>query len=460
MPDIIVIGGGTGGVAAAIRATQLGASVTMIEQAELGGNCVNRNCIPLTSMLASVELFRRIGRAGEMGIEVGQASLNPAKVVKRARQVSDDLREGLSALLPVCGVEVVAGTARLAGPKTVAVNGQTLQAERAIVIATGARWAAPPEGIDPDAVTTPHQAMNLEPLPGHALILGGGPVELEFATLYAALGCKATLVIDGAYPLPAEDYDIGQRLQGALREQGIQMFTNAVIKSAVKTGSGVQAVIASRKGETELTVDQLLWAGRRPNTVGLGLAEVGVKLDAERGGAVVVDPHQQSSVPGIYAVGDVVGAPFYSSVATVEGLIAAENALGRPRQLDRLLLPRFAFTIPEVGCVGLTEDQAEEAGYELEVINIALDSNSRAGGLNETEGGIKLVANKKQGKILGAHIIGHRATELVAEAALAIQLEALAEDWAWAVRVHPTLSESMVEAGRAVLGQALYIPPM
>ncbi len=458
MPDLIVIGGGTGGVSAAIRASQLGAKVTLIEQAELGGNCVNRNCIPLTSLLASVELFMRIRQAGQMGIEVGQPTLQPAKMVERARQISGELREGLGGLLPAYGIEIVAGQARLLGPKTVEVNGQKLQAERAIVVATGAGWAAPPDGIDPAAVTTPHQAMNLEPIPAQALIWGAGPVELEFATLYACLGSKVTLVIEGAYPLPAEDYDIGQRLQGALREQGIQMFTNATLKAAVKSGDEVKAVISTRKGETELTVSQLLWAGRRPYSAGLGLAEVGVKLDAA--GAVVVNPAQQTSVPGIYAVGDVTGPPFYSSVATVEGLVAAENILGRPRQLDRRLILRFAFTVPEVGCVGLTEEQAEDAGYEVEVINLALDTNSRATGLNETTGGIKIVANKKQGKILGVHIIGHRATELVAEAAMAVQLEALAEDWAWAVRVHPTLSESLVEAGRAVMKQALYIPPL
>jgi dihydrolipoamide dehydrogenase len=355
-------------------------------------------------------------------------------------------------------VEIIAGQARLVGPKTVEVNGQKLQAERAIVVATGAGWGVPPEGIDPAAITTPQQAMNLEPIPAQVLIWGGGPVELEFATLYACLGSKVALVIDGAYPLPTEDYDIGQRLQGALREQGIQMFTNATLKTAVKSGDEVKAVISTRKGETELTVQQLLWAGRRPNSAGFGLAEVGVKLDAA--GAVVVNPAQQTSVPSIYAVGDVTGPPFYSSVATVEGLVAAENIMGWPRQLDRRLILRFAFTIPEVGCVGLTEEQAEDAGYEVEVINISMDTNSRATGLNETAGGIKIVANKKQGKILGVHIIGHRATELVAEAAMAVQLEALAEDWAWAIRVHPTLSESLVEAGRAVMKQALYIPPL
>jgi dihydrolipoamide dehydrogenase len=192
----------------------------------------------------------------------------------------------------------------------------------------------------------------------------------------------------------------------------------------------------------------------------LGLAEIGVKLDLDRGGAVLVNQYQQTNLAGLYAMGDVTGEPFYSSLATVEGLVAAENALGQVRPLDRRLIPRHAFTLPEVGCVGLTEEQAEDAGYEVEVVNVILDTNSRASTLNETEGGIKIVANKKQGKILGVHIVGHRATELVAEAALAIQLEALAEDWAWAIRVHPTLSESLVEAGRAVLGQALYIPPM
>lgn len=459
MPDLIVIGGGTGGVSAAIRASQLGARVTLIEMAELGGNCVNRNCIPLTTMLASVELFARIRQAGELGIEVGAPTLNPAKIVARARQVSQELQEGLGGLLPAFNVEVIAGQARLMGPKAVAVNGQTLQADKAVVVATGARWAEPPQSIGPGAITTPHQAIHLDPLPGSVLIWGGGPVELEFATLYAYLGCKVVLVIAGAYPLPAEDYDIGQRLQSVLRQQGIQVLTNATLKGAARAGDEVRVTISTRKGETELTVQQLLWAGRRPNTAGLGLAEIGVELDPARGGAVIVDPHQQTSVRGVYAVGDVTGEPFYSSVATVEGLVAAENAMGSSRKVDRRLIPRYAFTLPEVGCVGLTEEQAEDAGYEIEITNIALDTNSRASGLAHTEGGIKLVTQKKQGKILGVHILGHRATELVAEAAMAIQLEALAEDWAWAIRPHPTISECMLEAGRAIMGQALYIPP-
>jgi dihydrolipoamide dehydrogenase len=460
MPDIIVIGGGSGGAAAATRAAQLGAKVTLIEQAELGGNCVNRNCIPLVSLMASVELYDRICQAGEMGVVAGEPRLDPARMVARAREISAGLREGLAGLLPMFGIEIVSGTARLAGPKTVEVNGQRLQADRAIILATGARWAAPPPGLAPETILWPHDAMNLDPIPDRLLIWGGEAIELEFAILYAALGSQVTVVIDGPQPLPAEDYEVGQRLQTALQGRGITVMTGASLKTAVKAGDEVKAVVTTRRGETELTVQQVLWAGRMPNTEGLGLKEVGVKLDPARGGAVVVDDRQQTTTPGIYALGDLTGEPYYSALASVTGLVAAENAMGRLRRIERRLIPRHAFTLPEVGCAGLTETEAEDAGYEIEVVNISLDTNSRAQGLGQVDGGIKIVANKKQGKILGVHIVGHRATELVGEAALAIQLEALAEDWAWAIRVHPTLSESLVEAGRAVLGQALYIPPL
>jgi dihydrolipoamide dehydrogenase len=455
MPDIIVIGAGPGGTAAATRAAQLGAQVTLIERAELGGNCVNRNCIPLISMLSSIELFERIRRAGEMGISVSEPTLDPAQIAARARQISGELREGLAALLPTFGIEIVEGQAKLVGSKIVEVNGQRLEAKRAIILATGARWSTPPTGIEPETIWWPHEAMDLEPVPDRLLVWGGGAVELEFATLFSYLGSQVTLVIEGPFPLPAEDYEVGQRLQGILREQGIEVLTNATLKSAVKDSDGVQVRISSRQGDTGMAVRKLLWSGRVPNTEALGLEAVGVKL---KDGAVVVNEHQQTNLAGLYAIGDVAGPPFYSSIATPEGLLAAENAMGRLRTLDRSLIPRHAFTIPEVGCVGLTEEQAEDAGYEVDVINITLDTNARSAGLSETEGGLKIVTNKKQGKILGVHIVGHRATELVAEAALAIQLEALAEDWAWSIRVHPTLSESMQEAGRAVMGQALYIP--
>jgi dihydrolipoamide dehydrogenase len=273
--------------------------------------------------------------------------------------------------------------------------------------------------------------------------------------LYAALGSQVTLAVDGPYPLPQEDYEIGQRLQGILQGQGVQVVCNVRVKSAARTSDGLQVVLSGSKGETQMAVDKLLWAGRVPFTDGLGLEQVGVKLNE---GPAVVNDRMQTNVPGVYAVGDITGAPFYSSLATAGGLVAAENAMGKTRRLDRHAVPRYAFSIPEVAAVGLTEDEATDQGYDVEVANIAYNSSSRAMGLSEIEGGLKLVADRKLGKVLGAHIVGYRATELIAEATLGIQLEALAEDLAWAIRIHPTLSESMLEAGRAILGQALYVP--
>ncbi len=453
MPDIIVIGGGPGGTAAATRAAQLGAQVTCIERAELGGNCVNRNCIPLTSLLASVELYRRIGQAGDMGIQVGPAALSIPGMIARKNRIVQNLREGLVGLLPTFGIEIVPGQARLVDAKTVQVDGQQLQASRAIILATGARWAPLPTGVE--EVWRPDEALQLAPLPGRLLIWGGGASEVEFATLYAALGSQVTLAVDGPYPLPDEDYEIGQRLQGMLQNQGIQVLNGVRVKSATRTSGGLEVVLAGAKGETPIVVDKLLWAGRVPVTDGLGLEQVGVSL---KDGAVAVDDCMQTSVPGIYAVGDLTGGRMYSSLATAGGLVAAENAMGRRRCLDRRAVPRYVFSIPEVAAVGLSEDEATDQGYDVEVANVTYGTNARAMGLGEDEGGIKLVADRKLGKVLGVHIVGHRATELIAEATLGIQLEALAEDFAWAIRIHPTLSESMIEAGRAILGQALYLP--
>lgn len=453
MPDVIVIGGGPGGTAAATRAAQLGARVTLVERSELGGNCVNRNCVPLTSLLASVELFRRIGQADGMGIRVGPASLDVQKMVARKERIVDDLREGMAGLLPTFGIEVVQGEARLVDLETVEVDGRRLRASRAVILATGARWAPVAPGIE--GVLRPDEALELETVPGALVVWGGGPSEVELATLYAALGSRVTLVVEGAYPLPEEDYEIGQRLQAILLDQGIDVLANTRVKSATRTSEGLRVVLAGAKGETEVVADRLLWAGRVPATDGLGLAEVGVEL---KEGAVVVDDLQRTSVPGVYAAGDVTGGRMYSSLATVGGLVAAENAMGRSRRLDRRMVPRYAFSIPEVAAVGLTEDQAIDSGFDVEVSNVALATNARAMGLGEVEGGIKLVADRKRARLLGVHIVGHRATELVAEATLALQLEALAEDLAWSLRIHPTLSESVVESARALLGQALYVP--
>lgn len=453
MPDIIVIGGGPGGTAAATRAAQLGAQVTLVERAALGGNCVNHNCIPLTSLLASVELHRRIGQAAEMGIQVGPATLDIPAMLARKDRIVAELREGMDALLPTFGIDIVRGQAQLLDARTVEVAGQRLTATRGIILATGTRWADVPPGID--GILRPDEAIRLDPLPGRVLIWGGGAAEIEFATLYAGLGVQVSLAIDGPYPLPAEDYEIGQRLQGILEKQGVNVYTGTQVTAATASANGYQVILHGPRGDTALDVDRVLWIGRTPATDGLGLERAGVKLDA---GAVVVDDRLQTSVPGIYAVGDMTGPPYYSSLATYGGLVAAENAMGKLRRLDRRFVPRYAFSLPEVAVVGLTEDQATDAGFDAEVVNVAFNTNPRAAGLGETEGGIKLVVDGKRGKVLGIHIVGHRATELIGEATLGLQLETLVDDLAWAMRIHPTLNESLAEAARAARGEALYVP--
>lgn len=451
MHDIIVVGAGPGGTAAATRAAQLGARVLLVERADLGGNCVNHNCIPLTTMLGSVELYRRIQQAPELGIRVGEVSLDLPAILARRDAVVQELREGLAALLPTFGIEVLQGQAQLVDARTVEIDGQPFQAECGIIVATGTRSAPVPAGMQ--GILTPQEAIAFDPLPDRVLIWGSSAADVEFATVYAGLGVQVTMAMDAPYPLPEEDYEIGQRLMGILQSQGIQLLANARVQSSAKTDDGLHAVLAGAKGEQEVMVDTILWCERLPNSDGLQRAGVALK-----DGAVVVDNRQQTNVPGIYAVGDVIGRPYYSSLATAGGLVAAENAMGQERHLDLRFVPRYAFSIPEVAAVGLTEDEADDRGFDVEVVNIALNSNSRALGLAELEGGIKLVADRKRGKVLGVHIVGHRATELIAEATLGLQLEVLVEDLAWAVRIHPTLSESMVEAARAVTGQALYVP--
>jgi len=452
MPDIIVIGGGSGGTAAATRAAQLGAQVIVIERAHLGGMCVNNNCIPMSSLLASVELHRNICQAADLGIQVGPPSFNVPGMVAHRDRVVQDLREGIAGLLPTFGIEIIEGQARLVDDKTVEVDGQRLQATRAVILATGAQWAPLPPDVED--VMRPDEAIQIDPVPDRLLIWGGGVPDIEFATLYTALGSKVTLAVDGPYPLPLEDYEIGQRLQGILQNQGIQVMNDVRLKSVTRN-DGLDVTLTGLKGDTLVTVDKFLWAGRVPAIDGLELEQAGVKLND---GAVIADDRMQTNVPGVYALGDLTGGIMYSSLATVGGLVAAENAMGFNRILDQRAVPRYAFSLPEVATVGLTEDEAIDQGYDVEIANIVYGSNPRAMSLNEVEGGIKFVADRKLGKVLGVHIVGYRATELIAEATLGIQLEALAEDFAWAIRIHPTLSESLVEAGRAISGQALYIP--
>lgn len=456
MPDVIVIGGGPGGTAAAVRAAQLGARVTLIERTELGGNCVNRNCIPANILMASVELLAKIRRAEEFGICVGAARLDLDRLRQRRDTIVAELREGMAGLLASYEIEVVRGNARLRGSKEVEVssNGHARRLSgRAVVIASGARVLPPPFRIE--GAVTAVEALALERVPDRLLVVGGDGVQLEVATLLALLGTRVILVTEEASLLPLEDYEVSQRLQGILASQGIEVLTNATVAAVRREQHGVTATVSGRRGEIEIQADQAVWAEREPATADLGLAEAGLRLS---GRAIAVNDRLETNIPGIYAVGDVTGRWLLSAVATAQGIVAAENAMGGRREMDYRAVPRGYHTLPEIASVGLTEIQAEDEGYEVEISSLPLVMNPRTAALGEVEGSVKIVADARYKKVLGVHIVGHRAQELIAEAALAIQLEATAEDLANGIRFHPTLGESQVEAARALLGQAVYLP--
>lgn len=453
MQDVIIIGGGAGGIAAAVRAAQLGAAVTIIEEAELGGVCLNRGCVPTKALLAGAALLARVRRAGEYGITVGEPSFSLRAAMARKDAMVAELRAGTESLLTSYGVKLVRGTAGLVGPRQVEIDGEIIEG-RAVIVATGSTPTKPAtEGFDSKGVITTDEALALEEAPARLLILGGGPIGVEFAAMFHGFGTRVTLLEPGPQILPGEDHEVGQRVRQSLRDRGIDVLIKTAPISIRQQEEELVVSLAGRGGE--VSADKVLTTGRAPCLVDLGLTEVGVRLV---GGAIVVDDGMRTDVLGLFAIGDATGGRMLSHLASVQGLVAAENATGRARRMDYRAVPRCLYTDPEVGCVGLTEAQAEEQGYQFKTSTIPFTLSARATTLGELEGAVKIVAEARYGKILGVHIVGPLATELIGEAALAIQLEATAEDLAYAIRAHPTLAESQVEAARDILGQAIYLP--
>jgi len=454
MTRLIVIGGGPGGTAAAIRAAQLGARVTLIERAEIGGNCTNRACVPVEALMSTARLLSQLGAAGCHGIQVSEVSFDLAQAVARKDQVVEEVRMGIEGLLLANEVQVVKGTARLTGPRTVEVDGQLLEGD-AIVIATGFVPAKPPiEGVDQEGVITPAEALSLTEVPPRLLVIGGGPPQVALASLFQCFGSQVTLVEADRRLLPGEDEEIRQRMGVALRERGIEVLTGATVSSIQRRGDELVATVVGRRGEREVAADRVLVAERVPDIAGLGLEEAGVET---KEGHIAVDERMRTSSPTVYAVGDAAGGRF-SYEATAGGIVAAENAVGGDSRLDLNQVPRCIYGLPEAAAVGLTQEEAEGAGYEVKVSVIPFALNARAMAMGEPVGSIKIVAEARYGKILGVHIIGPWATELIDQAVLAIRMEALAEDLAEAVAGHPALAESRQEAGRDLLGKALYVP--
>lgn len=453
MYNIIVIGGGSGGYAAAIRASQLGGKVALVESDKLGGTCVNYGCIPTKVWLRAAYIYNCAKQAEEFGVQLCVDKLDPTTVVERKNGVAAEIAMGMQALLRNNGVELITGRAFLKSPREVDVDGKVFGAEN-IILATGSSPIFPDiTGVKEEMGM--NQFLNMTKFPGKALVWGAGPCEVEAAVILNTFGSDVTLVTDSPRILPQEDHDVSQRMAQAIGERGVHILTRCRMVSAKKS-KGAFSVVLSDKEEHKLKVDQVVIGLRKPNTEGLELEHIGVTLNED--GSVKVDDTLKTSAEGIYAIGDVTGGWMLSHVASSMAITAAENAMGAKEKYPHLLIPRGLWTMPQVAAVGLSEEEAEKKGCDVEVGNFPYAINGLAMAENKVEGSVKIVTDSEYGDILGVHIVGENATELIGEAVLAMQLECTAEELAKSIRMHPTYSEALVDAARDVNSWALYLP--
>lgn len=455
MYDVIVIGGGPGGYAASIRASQLGGKVALIEAAEIGGTCVNRGCIPGKVWLGAADLLKKIKTAHEFGIKASVEALDLGTIVSRKSGVANDIRMGMGGLLGNNGVEVITGRATLTGARELRVDDQTLEA-KAIIVATGSVLDIPIiPGIE-DAAMTTDQVFDMTEPPASILVWGSaGPIEVEMASLLNDFGCKVYLATESRRILPMEDGDTSQRIAQALREQGLEILPRYSLKGVQKSDEGYDCTLEGPEAKT-LSVKKVLVSARKPNTARLGLEEAGVSLKDD--GGIQIDDKLETTAKGIYAIGDATGGWMLSHAASSMAVVAAENAMGGAKVYPHHLIPRGIWTSPQVGSVGLSEEAAEDLGMDVEVGDFPYSINGLAMARGEMAGAVKVVTDAKFGAILGVHIVGSNATELVGEAVMAMQLEATINELANSIRVHPTFSESVVDAARDAKGWALYLP--
>ena len=456
---VVVVGGGVGGYAAALRAARLGAEVVLVEKDRIGGVCLNRGCIPTKVLLHSAWLYTEMKRASLFGLSVGEPRVDFSKLLERKKAVVARLTGGVASLLKSKRVRVVNGTAVFVDSRSIRIRetGEAIAGDK-FILATGsvpARLSI--DGSDKVPLLTSDDLLNMETLPSSLLIIGGGYIGVELGQFYGRMGVNVTMVEKLDRIIPTEDEEIGAALKASLTGEGIKIFTNASVEKVRMEGRDRKIVVATAEGKKEIVAAQVVQTvGRRPHFAELDIDRAGLKTE---GGRIAVNGGMQTNIPHIYAVGDVTGGIMLAHVAMAEAECAALNAMGHHASVSCRAVPRCIYTSPEVGCVGLTEKKAaEEKGCEVQVSRFPLHAVGKALLMDEAEGMIKIVADKRYGEVLGVHIIGAHATELIAEAVLAMDLEATVEELAHAIHPHPTLSEAMGEAAMMLSGGALHLP--
>jgi len=458
--DIAVIGAGPGGYVAAIRAAQMGARVLVVEKDNLGGTCLNRGCIPTKAFLSDVKPFHKTRKSplfeGNEGL-----SLNMEKMVARKNEAVETMVKGISTLFESNGIQWIQGVASFMDSKTVGITRrgkkETYRANN-IIIGTGSRVGTIPDvTIDGRNILSSDEILDITEIPREMVIIGGGVIGVEFAAIFNGLGTTVTIVEMLPTILSTEDEEIVRALHMILEREGVTVLTNSRVTGVSPRGGKVEVRVQGKSGGNARVVAEkvLVAVGRTPQTEGLGLEAIGLRMD---GPFIEVNTRMETSVDGVYAIGDVIGNIMLAHAACAEGIVAVENIMGKSRHIDYRRIPTAIYTFPEIASVGLKENEARKSGLDIRVGKFPYMYNGKAVAMGEPDGFVKIIAETELGEVLGVHILGENATDLIGECVLAMNLEASVEDLGEAVKAHPTVSEAITEAALDWSGAAIHLP--
>lgn len=454
--DIIVIGSGPGGYVAAIRASQLGKKVAIVEKAELGGVCLNWGCIPTKALLKSAQVFSYCKNAAHYGVAIdGDVKPDFEKIVARSRTVADTMSKGVAFLMKKNNIDILTGFGRLAGEGRVDVEGTLYEAD-AIILATGARPRQMPfMPIDGQHVISSKEALTLPRLPQSMIVVGSGAIGSEFACLYASLGVKVTVVEYMPQMMPLEDEEVAKTMERSFRKMRATVLTSTTVKAVRVVDGACEVDIEGKKGAETLSAEVVLSAvGIKSNIENIGLEELGIAVERDK---IVVDEHYQTSAQGIYAIGDIIATPALAHVASAEAIHCVEHICGlQPDAVDYSTIPSCVFTSPEVASVGMTEQQARDKGIDYKVGRFPFTASGKATAAGDRDGFVKLIFDEQE-RLIGAHMVGATVTEMLGEPTLAKRLGATAHAIAKTIHSHPTMHEGLMEASEAAMGAAIHL---